>query len=80
MYGVTYPYWIEQYKHYGSYAAGFGLIAEMNPLDNKFLKALPTMKKIKIILFYIASSTGGIVVPYRIFSQLQPRLHRIVRK
>lgn len=80
MYAFTYPYWIEQYKHYGSYAAGAGLIAEMNPLDNKFLKSLTLTQRLRIMLYYLASSTGGIVVPYKFFTRLQQSLHNLAKK
>lgn len=80
MYTITYPYWIEQYKHHGSLAAGCGLIVEMNPLNNKFLKELPPGRRAKIIFYYMGASAGGLLLPFKLFNQLQPKLHRMVRQ
>ena len=80
MYTVTYPYWVVQYKHYGSFAASWSLIKELRPYKNKYFNRMNIIQKINISSHYIVFTILALLIPYKIFNHLQKRLHKLVRK
>lgn len=80
MYTVTYPYWVVQYKHYGSFAASWSLIKELRPHKNKYFNRMNIIQKIKISSHYLVFTILALLIPYKIFNHLQKRLHKLVRK
>ena len=80
MYSVTYPYWIIQYIHYGSYAASWSLIKEMKPSKNEFFSKMSSFQQVKIRLLFLIFSIFALCMPYQLFTSLQKKLHKMVRK
>jgi glycosyltransferase involved in cell wall biosynthesis len=80
MYSITFPYWVVQYKHYGNYYTSMGLISEMNPWNNFNFRKMKLLPKLKIFGIYIATSIGGLLLPYTVFTKIQSRLYQWVRR
>jgi len=79
MYTVTYPYWVIEYKHYGSMAASWALSFEMNPKRNNFTKELSILEKIKIFTYYYIFTSMAFLTPYALFMKFKKGLHKMVR-
>lgn len=80
IYGITYPYWIVQYKKYGSLAAAMGLIRGLYPPVTKNWIKIDTTGKIKLMAIYSIMSVAGILFPAILFEKAENRLRQLVRK
>ena len=80
MYSVTYPYWIIQYKHYGSMAASWALFREMTPSKNEYFKLNSVGQKLKLIGIFYPISFVALLMPYGLFTKIQKNLHKWVRR
>lgn len=79
IYGVTFPYWIIQYKKYGSLAASVGLIQGLFPPSTINWPSIGSWGKIRLIGIYTIMSLAGILLPSSLFDQMSARLRRIVK-
>jgi glycosyltransferase involved in cell wall biosynthesis len=80
VYSITYPFWIVQYKKYGSIAAGFGLVFGINPINTVNWDKINFYQKIKLFVIYVTVSIIGIMMPIFLFDKLEQYLQRRVKK
>lgn len=80
MYSVTFPYWIFQYKHHGNYYTALGLIREMQPGTNEHFKKLNAIQQWKIRVIFAGMSMASLLIPFGVFTSLQPLLYKWVRR
>lgn len=79
LYTVNYPYWFEQYKHFGSMAASWSLAVEMNSFKSPFRKELTTSQRWRINTMYVMATVGAMIIPYAAFNNLQHRLRKMIK-
>lgn len=80
IYTVTFPFWIIDYKHNGSLAAAVGLIDGLNPHRNSNFRLLTFLNQIKIWLYYIVFSLGGLLTPARLFNRFKNKLYKRIKR
>jgi glycosyltransferase involved in cell wall biosynthesis len=79
MYRVTFPYWIMQYKKYGSMAAAIGLIQGLFPPATKIWNKMNSWGKIRIMITYVMTSIAGLLVPFALFHFVENKLRVLAR-
>lgn len=79
MYSTTFPFWVVQYKKYGSYAAAFGLIQGMKPSKIPSVKKLSYFGKLRIQFIYLSRAFLAFLFPVKIFDIIQNKLYRFVK-
>ena len=80
MYGITYPYWILDYKENNAFPEVFGLIIGMAPYKTKNFRRLNTFNKVIIYLLYLFSSFFGFITPVFIFKKFKSQLYQFFKK
>lgn len=80
IYSITYPFWIIQYKKYGSIPAAVGLISGINPAKTVNWSKINTFQKVKLFMIYTTRSLVGLVTPIFVFDKLERKLHKSVKK
>jgi len=80
IYSVTYPFWIVQYKKYGSFAAAFGLVSGLYPPNLPSFAKINLFQKIKLNLIYLFISCAGLIFPSSLFEVIRVPLYRWVRR
>lgn len=79
LYAITYPFWIIQYKKYGSWAAAIGLTQGINPTKTPNWNKVTNLDKIKLYLIYLFTTVAGLLTPVKLFEVFQSKLHRSVK-
>lgn len=79
LYMVTYPFWLIQYKKYGSVAASVGAIHGMNPLRNNSFNKLNVPGKAVLLIIYLFSSFAALFFPVFIFEKVKNGLYLMAR-
>jgi glycosyltransferase involved in cell wall biosynthesis len=80
MYGVTFPYWILDFKDNGALPEAVGLIAGMVPYKSQDFKRLNTLNKVSIFILYLFSSFFALITPVFIFKEVKSRLYQYFKK
>ena len=80
IYSITFPFWIIQYKKYGSFTAAIGLIIGINPQKHGIWNNLNRFGMIRLFAIYISRSIAGLLFPVVIFSLVERYLQRVVKK
>lgn len=80
IYSITFPFWIIQYKKYGSLTAAMGLIVGINPIKHDIWNKLNIIGKIRLLFIYGSRSLIAFFFPVRIFDLMERYLQRIVKK
>ncbi|MCB0749166.1 MAG: hypothetical protein KDC90_17020, partial [Ignavibacteriae bacterium] len=80
IYLITYPFWIIQYKKYGSITAAIGLVHGTFPPSTINWKKLNTLDKIKLTLIHGLTSTIALITPVYIFDKFEKKLQKSVKK
>jgi glycosyltransferase involved in cell wall biosynthesis len=79
IYGVTFPYWIIQYKAYGSIYASLGLIHGLYPPSTINWIKIDFIGKVRLMALYITMSIAGIILPISIFKRYEKKFRRYTR-
>jgi len=79
MYRVTFPYWIMQYKKYGSLAASMGLIQGLFPPATRIWNKMNRWGKIRIMITYVFTSSAGLLIPFALFHFFENKLKALAR-
>lgn len=79
IYGVTFPYWIIQYKKYGSMAASIGLIQGLFPPATNNWPRIGSWGKIRLFGIYTFMSLAGILIPSAVFGRMENKLRRLAK-
>jgi len=80
VYSITYPFWIVQYKKYGSFAAAFGLIKGINPAKSINWNKINGIHKVFLYSIYVKVSFLGIITPVILFDIIEQKLQKSVKK
>ena len=80
IYAATFPFWIVQYKRYGSYAASFGLISGLYPSKLPTYSKMNLFQKTRLFLIYLSVSLAGLLVPTSFFELIKGKLYKWVRR
>lgn len=79
IYTITYPFWIIQYKKWGSLPASIGLVLGINPIKTKNWDAINFIQKVKLFLLYLTASILGIITPVFLFNRIERYLQKAVK-
>jgi len=80
IYSVTFPFWIIQYKKYGSIAAAVGLISGLYPPKLESYLKINSIQKIRLNMIYFFVSIAGLAFPSFLFEKVKNRLYMWVRR
>lgn len=80
VYGITFPFWVVQYKKYGSFFAALGLIDGIMPSKHKIWTKINSLQKIRLFLIYVSRAFAGILMPVFLFDRMQFRLQKAVKR
>jgi hypothetical protein len=79
VYSITYPFWIVQYKKYGSLPAAVGLVRGINPRKSINWVKINNFQKIKLFSIYLLVSIIGLATPVFIFDRFERYLQKRVK-
>lgn len=79
IYSITYPFWIVQYKKYGSLSAALGLVTGNNPAITTNWSKITTRQKIKLYFLYVLVSIAGLIMPVFVFDKMERFLQKAVK-
>lgn len=80
IYSITYPFWIIQYKKYGSLTAALGLIKGINPVKTVNWNKISMVGKIRLYTIFLTRSIAALLMPIKIFDSLERGLQKKVKK
>ena len=80
VYSITFPFWIVQYKRYGSFAAASGLIAGLYPPSNPSYAKINFFQKFRLNTIYLFVSIAGLLFPAALFEKVKTPLYMWVRR
>ncbi|PCH99091.1 MAG: hypothetical protein COB85_00760 [Bacteroidetes bacterium] len=80
IYSITFPFWVIQYKKYGSYAAAVGLISGLYPPRISSYVKINITQKISLISIYLSVSVAGLAFPSVLFEKVKTKLYMWVRR
>lgn len=79
IYSITYPFWIIQYKKYGSLSAAIGLVAGINPTHTSNWLKINNMQKTKLYMRYLFVSIAALLMPVFVFDKMERFLQKAVK-
>lgn len=79
VYSITFPFWIVQYKKYGSFTAAFGLVRGINPRRSINWSKINIFQKIKLYTIYVFVSSVGLLTPVFLFDKFERYLQKRVK-
>ena len=80
VYSLTYIYWLLDYRTLGAYPESVGLTMGMFPVRNNNYQLLSLFNRIKVMLYYCASSAIGLTMPLFIYNRLKYKMYNYYKK
>lgn len=80
IYGVTYPFWIQDYKYNNALPEATGLIIGLSPAKIPTYSKLNLINKIRIWILYFSTSIIAIIFPVFLFNLIKNNLYKYFKK
>ncbi len=80
IFGITYPFWILDYKKNGALVAAVGLMNGLKPTKIREFDLLSSMQKLGILGTYSFSTIAAFLFPVFIFEKIKLSLYRFIKK
>jgi glycosyltransferase involved in cell wall biosynthesis len=77
--GITYPYWLFEYRRVQSWRYSVGVALGMRPRNTADGLELGLLRRMRVLLAYFGSTLLGLTLPVSVFGALKHKLYKLAK-